>query len=69
MSRFLGLHHPRRVVAAKLCNVSVTAFGAHPLPPCSQSDPAAAAALAPSPTAPTLLCGYSPFHFILHILL
>jgi len=62
MSRFLGPHHPRRVVAAKLCNVSVTAFGAHPLPPCSQSDPAAAA-------APTLLCGYSPFHFILHILL
>lgn len=57
LSLFLSLSaslSSRRFVAAKLCNVSAAAFGAHPLPPswsCSSC------------------CGYSPFHFILHILL
>lgn len=61
-------------VATKLCNVSVTAFGAHPVPPpwaCGHWAPCLPPTLQSSSSLVVLsaLCGYSPFHFILHILL
>lgn len=84
MSRFLRCQPPSltpcstavllHFVAAKLCNVSVTAFGAHPVPPpwaCGHWAPCPSLTMHSSFSVVVLsaLCGYSPFHFILHILL